>query len=134
MTIFTKIKLIMKTTYFTFILVMLFSVAFGQTKSTNNNFKTNFSETLFDINKTDTIKLYTIQILGKTAWNDSFNKEKINLSPKNFSWYTDAKRIESVKSMVSNVQRQDICGRDLPIIDIHSEVIQNVYFKSLYNR
>ncbi len=134
MTIFTKIKLIMKTTYFTFILVMLFSVAFGQTMSNNNNFKTNFSETLFDINKTDTIKLYTIQILGKTAWNDSFNKEKINLSPKNFSWYTDAKRIESDKSMVSNVQRQDICGRDLPIIDIHSEVIQNVYFKSLYNR
>ena len=134
MTIFTKIKLIMKTTYFTFILVMLFSVAFGQTKSTNNNFKTNFSETLFDINKTDTIKLYNIQMLGKTAWNDSFNKEKINLSPKNFSWYTDAKRIESVKSMISNFQRQDICGRDLPIIDIHSEVIQNVYFKSLYNR
>ena len=134
MTIFTKIKLIMKTTYFTFILVMLFSVAFGQTKSTNNNFKTNFSETLFDINKTDTIKLYTIQILGKTAWNDSFNKEKINLSPKNFSWYTDAERTKSIKEMVSNVQRQDICGRDLPIIDIHSEVIQNVYFKSLYNR
>lgn len=133
-TTFTKIKLIMKTTYFTFILGVLFSVAFGQTKSTNYNFKNNISETLFDTDTTKVIDVYSLQKLGKTAWNDSFDKEKINLSPKKFSWYTDSKRIESLKDMISNIPRQDICGRDVPVTDIHSEVIQNVYFKSMYDR
>ncbi|HOD10339.1 MAG TPA: hypothetical protein PKH91_06315 [Flavobacterium sp.] len=123
----------MKSTYFSLVLIMVFSVAFSQKKSATFDFKDNVSLTLFDTDTTDVVEVYSIQKLGKTAWNDSFDKDKINLSPKKFNWYTDSQRIESLKSMVSNVQRQDICGRDLPI-DVHSEVIQNVYFKSMYDR
>lgn len=125
----------MKTSYFSFALLMTFSVAFSQNKDTTFNSKEIISLTLFDTNTTEAVEINSLQTLGKTAWNNSFDTAKINLSPKEFNnWYTDSKRIESVKNMISTVQRQDICGRDLPTIDIHSEVIQNVYNRNLYGR
>lgn len=124
----------MKTSYFSFVLLMIFSVAFSQNKTTLFNSKENISPTPFETDTTKVVEVYSLHKLGKKAWKDSLDKDKINLSPKKFNWHTDSKRIESLKSMVSTIQRQDACGRDVPIIDIHSEVIQNVYFKSLFNR
>lgn len=123
----------MKSTYFTFILVLLFSVAFGQTKPTNHNFKTKVFKTLFDLNKTDTIRVYNLNLLGKTAWKNSLDADKINLLPRNFDWYSDMKMIESYKSMAFNSRQQDGKGRDFPI-DVHSDVVKNVYSKSLLDR
>lgn len=125
----------MKTSYFSFALLMTFSVTFSQNKATPfESQETTISLTLFDTNTTEADQINSLQTLGKTVWSNSFDTAKINLFPKEFNWYTDSKRIKSIKEMISTVQRQDICGRDLPTIDIHSEVIQNVYFKSLYNR
>lgn len=124
----------MKTSYFSFALLMTFSVAFSQNKATSFNSKETISLTLFDTKTTEAVEINSLQTLGKTVWSNSFDTAKINLIPKEFNWYTDSKRIKSIKEMISTVQRQDNCGRDLPVIDIHSEVIQNVYFKSFYNR
>jgi hypothetical protein len=123
----------MKTSFFSFALLMIFSVTFSQNKATTFNIKDKVSLTLFDIDTTEEVEVYSLQKLGKTAWSDSFEKEKINLSPKKFNWYTDSKRIESIKNMTSTIQKQDFCGRDL-LIDINSEVIQNVYNRNLYGR
>jgi hypothetical protein len=120
----------MKTTYFTFILVLLFSVAFGQTKPVNHQFVTKVSPSLFDENKTDKMAVYSLNSLGKTAWENHLNTEKINLSPKNFNWFSDMQNIESYKKRVLNFRQQDNLGRDMPI-DVHSEVIQKSYIRSL---
>lgn len=120
----------MRTTYFTFILVLLFSVAFGQTKSVKHQFITKVSPSLFDENKTDKIAVYSLNTLGKTAWENHLNSDKINLSPKNFNWFSDMQNIESYKKRVLNFRQQDNLGRDMPI-DVHSEVIQKSYIRSL---
>ena len=120
----------MKTTFFSSVLVMLFSVAIGQTNSTNYNFKSNISEKLFDKDKTEVFEIYSLQMLGKTAWKEYLDTDKINLTPKKFNWYFDIRNIESFKNMALNVRKQDFCGRDLPI-DIHTEVTQNIYLKSI---
>ena len=121
----------MKTRYFSFILLMIFSVAFSQNKATPFNINENVLPTLFDADKSEAVEIQSLKKLGETAWNNDFKKEKINLSPKKFNWYTDSKRIESIKNMASTIQKQDFCGRDL-LVDIHSEVIQNVYNKNIY--
>lgn len=116
--------------YFTFVLVVLVSIAFGQTKPTHNNFKGKVSTSLFDEEKTNKITIYSLNTLGKTAWENHLNSEKINLSPKNFNWFSDMQNIESYKKRVLNFQQQDNFGRDMPI-DVHSEVIKRTYIRSL---
>lgn len=124
-----EIKSVMKTTYFSFLLSMLFSVAFSQTKPTFRYYNGSVTPTLFNVNKTEAIVVFSIEMLGKTTWEDYPNAYTINLLPKNFNWYRDAKRIESYKNMAFNEGKQDINGRDLPK-DVHLEVIQGVYSKS----
>ena len=121
----------MKTSYFSIALLMIFSFSFSQNKTTFFTFKENIAPTIFNTQSNPSVEVFTLQMLGKSAWEYNFDKDKINLTPKYFSWDTDSRRIESTKNMISNVQRQDLCGRDLPI-DIHSEVIQKVYLRSLY--
>ena len=116
--------------YFTFVLVVLVSIAFGQTKPTHNNFKAKVLTSLFDEEKTNKITIYSLNTLGKTAWENHLNSEKINLSPKNFNWFSDMQNIESYKKRVLNFQPQDNFGRDMPI-DVHSEVIKRTYIRSL---
>ena len=116
--------------YFTFVLVVLVSIAFGQTKPTHNNFKAKVSTSLFDEEKTNKITIYSLNTLGKTAWENHLNSDKINLSPKNFNWFSDMQNIESYKKRVLNFRQQDNLGRDMPI-DVHSEVIQKTYIRSL---
>ncbi len=120
----------MKTKYLAFVLVLLVSAAFGQTQPVNTNFLTKVSPSLFDENKTDKITLYSLNTLGKRAWENHLNSEKINLSPKNFNWFSDMQNIESYKKRVLNFRQQDNLGRDMPI-DVHSEVIQKSYIRSL---
>lgn len=121
----------MKTSYFSIALLMIFSLSFSQNKTTYFTFKENIAPTIFNTQFNPSVEVLSLQMLGKSAWEYNFDKDKINLTPKYFSWDTDSRRIESTKNMISNVQRQDLCGRDLPI-DIHSEVIQKVYLRSLY--
>lgn len=121
----------MKTSYFSIALLMIFSFSFSQNKTSYFTFKGNISPTIFNTQSNPSVEVLSLQMLGKSAWEYNFDKDKINLTPKYFSWDTDSRRIESTKNMISNVQRQDLCGRDLPI-DIHSEVIQKVYLRSLY--
>ena len=121
----------MKTSYFSIALLMIFSFSFSQNKTTFFTFKENIAPTIFNTQSNPSVEVLSLQMLGKSAWEYNFDKDKINLTPKYFSWDTDSRRIESTKNMISNVQRLDLCGRDLPI-DIHSEVIQKVYLRSLY--
>ncbi len=123
-----KIKLVMKTTYFSFLSFLLFSVTFSQTKSTFG-YNNSVTPTLFDVDKNDSLAIFSIEMLGKTTWEDYPNAYSINLMPKNFSWSTDARRIESYKNMALNQGRQDVCGRDIPI-DVHLLTIQGAYSKS----
>ena len=120
----------MKTKYLAFVLVLLVSAAFGQTQPVNKNFSTKVSPSLFDENKTNKITVYSLNTLGKTAWENHLNSDKINLSPKNFNWFSDMQNIESYKKRVLNFRQQDNLGRDMPI-DVHSEVIQKSYIRSL---
>lgn len=115
----------MKTTYLSLILVMSFTVALGQTKPQSNSIPA--------VNTLKKTNLYSLQKFGKLAWQDKFSTEQINLSPKNFNWYTDMKRIESIKIMALNIRQQDFCGRDLPI-DIHTQLIQSVYSRNLFDQ
>ena len=119
--------------FFTFVLVVLVSIAFGQTKPTHNNFKAKVSTSLFDEEKTNKITIYSLNTLGKTAWENHLNSEKINLSPKNFNWFSDMQNIESYKKRILNFQPQDNFGRDMPI-DVHSEVIKRTYIRSLSDK
>ena len=121
----------MKTSYFSIALLMIFSFSFSQNKTTFFTFKENIAPTIFNTQSNPSVEVLSLQMLGKSAWEYNFDKDKINLTPKYFSWDTDSRRIESTKNMISNVQRLDLCGRDLPI-DIDSEVIQKVYLRSLY--
>ena len=57
----------MKSIYFSFALIMVFSFAFSQKKSTPFDFKDNVSLTLFDTDTTEVVEVYSIQKLGKTA-------------------------------------------------------------------
>jgi hypothetical protein len=120
----------MKTKYLAFVLVLLVSNAFGQTKPINNNYTIKVSPYLFDKKKTDKITVYSLNSIGKTAWENHLNSDKINLSPKNFNWFSDMQNIESYKKRVLNFRQQDNLGRDMPI-DVHSEVIQKSYIRSL---
>ncbi|MES2747692.1 MAG: hypothetical protein V4648_04905 [Bacteroidota bacterium] len=123
----------MKTTTFSFLLLLFISGAFSQTKPTFGDFKTNVIPTLFDEEKSATKVFYTIEWLGKTTWEDHPNANTINLNPKNFSWYKDAKFLESYKYWFINGPKQDICGRDLPT-DINSELTQKIYSKDIIYR
>ncbi len=123
----------MKTTNFSFLLLLFFSGAFSQTKPTFSDFKANINPTLFDKDKDATNVFYIIEMLGKTKWEDYPNAYTINLKPKYFSWYKDSKRIESYRNWFINSTKQDICGRDLPT-DVNSEVIQSIYSKNIIYR
>lgn len=120
----------MKTKYLTFVLVLLVSTSFCQIQPVNTNFSTKVSSSLFDESKTDKITVYSLNTLGKTAWENHLNSDKINLSPKDFNWFSDMQNIESYKKRVLNFRQQDNLGRDMPI-DVHSEVIQKSYIRSL---
>ena len=120
----------MKTKYLTFVLVLLVSTSFGQIQPVNTNFSTKVSSSLFDESNTDKITIYSLNTLGKTAWENHLNSDKINLSPKDFNWFSDMQSIESYKKRVLNFRQQDNLGRDMPI-DVHSEVIQRSYIRSL---
>ena len=120
----------MKTKYLTFVLVLLVSTSFCQIQPVNTNFSTKVSSSLFDESNTDKITVYSLSTLGKTAWENHLNSDKINLSPKNFNWFSDMQNIESYKKRVLNFRQQDNLGRDMPI-DVHSEVIQKSYIRSL---
>lgn len=110
---------------------MLFSLGFCQHKSFMFGAKLHtFSPTLFQQKNTDSIKVISIETLGKLAAKDFFDSRKVNLSPKNYNWNLEMRRAESFKSMSLNIRQQDFCGRDLPL-DIHSEVIQNIYMKRI---
>jgi hypothetical protein len=128
-----EIKSVMKTTYFTFLLLLFFSGTFSQIKPTFSDFETNLTPSLFDKDKTEANVFYTIEMLGKTTWEDHPNANTINLKPKQFSWYKDAKQLESYKNWFINNPKQDLCGRDLPP-DVHSEVVQSIYSKNLFYR
>lgn len=117
--------------YFAFILLMIFSLGFCQSKTVSFDSKsTIISSTLFDHKEQDSIKIVTIEMLGKLPSNDFFESDNVNLLPKNYNWNLDIRRTESFKSMALNNKRQDFCGRDLPI-NIHTEVTQNIYLKSI---
>ena len=128
-----EIKSVMKTTYFTFLLLLFFSGAFSQTKPTFSDFKTKVNRSLFDKDNPATNVFYTFEMLGKTTWEDYPNAYTINLKPKHFSWYKDAKKLESYKNWFINNPKQDVCGRELPA-DVHSEVVQRIYSKNLFYR
>jgi len=119
-------------TYSAFIVVLIVTNTFSQSKLIVYDFKSNVSPTLVEIKKTDTILVYSIERLGKRAWKDELNTDKINLSPKYFNWSSDIRKIESLRKMALNIRQQDLCGRDLPI-DILSVVTQQLYFRSLPN-
>lgn len=122
----------MKSAYFTFILVLIFSSATSQIKSPFISFKNTLATTLFTTKKLDTVAVYSIQLLGKTSWKSYLDTDKINLLPKNFNWSKDMRRIENYKNMALNLRQQDICGRDLPA-DVHAEVVQKVYIRNFSN-
>lgn len=123
----------MKAIYFSFVFLMIYSVAFSQSKTTNYNFKSTISETVFGSDKTNSTVMYSFEMLAKKAWVDYIDTDKINLSPKNFGRSTDIRKIESYKNMVLNNPKQDVCGRDMPI-DVHYEVTQRAYFRGLSDR
>ncbi len=124
-----EIKLVMKTTYFSFLFLLLFSVAFSQAKPTFGFYNSSITPSLFDVDKTNTMVVFSIETLGKTVWEDYPNAYSINLLPKNFNWCTDVRRIESYKNMAWNQGKQDMNGQDFPI-DVHMQAIQGVYSKS----
>lgn len=123
----------MKTTYFSFVLLMSFCSVFCQSKSTLYIFQTNVSGTLFDTKTIDTIKVYSIETIVKTAWEENLDTDDINLSPSNFNWRSDTRKLESYRNLGLNNRKQDNYGRDLPI-DMHTEVFQKVYSRSLLDR
>lgn len=121
-----EIKSTMKTAYLSFF-VLFFSVAFSQTQPSSGGQVTQVTPTLFD-EKSNPISVYTIEMLGKTSWDNYPNAYTINLMPKNFNWKWDARKIESYKNMYS-LPKYDGSGREIPK-DVHSDVIQKAYFKS----
>lgn len=123
----------MKTTVVSFLLLLFISDAFSQTKPIFSTLKNQVNPTLFNKDETITPVFYTIEMLGKTTWNDAPNAQTINLNPKNFSWHKDAKKLESYRDTYINSHNQDVCGRDLPI-DVHSELIQSIYSKDILFR
>lgn len=122
----------MKTIYFSVLLALTVSSVFSQTKSVFASHK-NVSPTLFNEDKVNTLTYSSLEMLGKTSWNDYPDAASINLLPKNFNWHKDARKIESYKYWYRNSLKQDLCGRDLPA-DVHAEVIQNTYSRSLLER
>lgn len=101
-------------------------MGFSQTKSIFNTPKQKISETLFTPTKTDTIIISSIEMLGKTKFQNLPDAYKVNLLPQDYSWTTDLRRVESLQNMALQLRKQDGNGRDLPT-DIHQEVIQRVY-------
>lgn len=120
----------MKTTTFSIFLLLFISAGFSQTKPIFSNLKNKVNPTLFNKDETVTHLFYTIEMLGKTTWEDYPNANTINLKPKNFSWHKDAKMVESYRNWFINSPKQDICGRDLQI-DVNSELIQSIYSKNI---
>jgi len=123
----------MKTTYFFLLGLLFFSEAIAQTKPAYSNFKTNVTAALFGKHSPATNVFYTIEMLGKTKWEDYPNANTINLTPKNFNWYMDSKKLESYRNWFVNSAKQDLCGRDFPA-DVNSELIQSIYSKSIIYR
>lgn len=123
----------MKSKYFSLLLMMIFFVTYSQTKSKVFNFRESIPLKLSNVIKTDTIKFYSIQTLAKRALDTGFSKELNNQLPINYNWYLDAQRLKDFKNMALNIRTQDFCGRDL-LIDIHTDVIQNLYLRGRYER
>lgn len=123
----------MKATYLSLILVLMFSIAFCQTKPININSKPNLTNSFSTIDTTKLTDEYSLKKLAKLALQDKFYTDNINLLPKNFSWYADMKRIESIKNMAFNIRQQDFRGRDLPI-DVNTQLIQKIYSRSLFDQ
>ena len=121
------------TTFFTFVFFTLFSVAFGQDKTTSFSFKSTVPSTLFVTTKTDLVPILIIDRQNISLWNNHNNNYKLDLLPKNYNWSADIRKLESYKEMILNARRQDLCGRDLPA-DVHYEVTQQVYLRSLSDR
>ena len=101
-------------------------LGFSQTKSTFKSSKGNIPETLFTPTQTDTIVISSVEMLGKTKFENLPDAYKINLLPQDYSWTTDLRRAESLQNMALELRKQDGNGRDLPT-DVHQEVIQRVY-------
>jgi len=117
--------------YFVFILFVFSCYGFSQYKpiSFSDRF-TIKSLSLFGNHSNDSIKVISIEMLGKMAQKNILDINNINISPKQYSWYSDIRRIESLKVMALNIRQQDFCGRDF-LIDSHSEAIQNLNLKSI---
>jgi hypothetical protein len=101
-------------------------LGFSQTKSIFKSPKHTISETLYTVTQTDTIVISSIEMLGKTRFENLPDAYKINLLPQDYSWTRDVSRAESLKNMALESRKQDCNGRDLPT-DVHQEVIQKVY-------
>lgn len=123
----------MKTTAFSLLLLFFISVAFSQTKSIFSDFKKEISPTLFNKDETTTTVLYTSKMAGKTTWNTAPNAQSINLNPKNFSWYKDARRLERYRESYISSQNQNVCGPDIPL-DFNKQLIQSTYSKDIMHR
>jgi hypothetical protein len=117
--------------YFSFILFMFSFYGFSQYKPISFSARFNIiPSSLFGNHSNDTIKVISIEMLGKMAQKDILDINNINISPKQYSWYSDIRRIESHKIMALNIRQQDFCGRDF-LIDSHLEAIQNLNLKSI---
>lgn len=117
--------------YFAFILFMFSFYGLSQYKPISFSARFNIiPSTLFDNHSNDKIKVISIEMLGKMAQKDILDINNINISPKQYSWYSDIRRIESHKIMALNIRQQDFCGRDF-LIDSHSEAIHNLNLKSI---
>lgn len=124
----------MRTTIFlTFVFFMLFSVTFGQNKTTTFSFKSTVQETLFESSKTDLVPVLIVNNQNNLFWHNQSYSYKVNPLPKNFNWRADIRKLESYKELILNARRQDLCGRDLPV-DVHYEVTQQIYLRILSDR
>lgn len=121
------------TTFFTLVFFTFFSVAFGQDKTTSFSFKSTVPSNLFATTKTDVVPILHVKKQNRVFLQNYSNGYKLDLLPKNYNWSADILKLESYKEMILNARRQDLCGRDLPA-DVHYEVTQQVYLRSLSDR
>jgi hypothetical protein len=117
--------------YVVFILLLTFSKGYCQSKSgIFSDMLNRIPTSLFETNQHRSTKVFNHQVLLKTTFTSNFNNNKVALLPKNYSWNSDIRRIESIKIMALNIRQQDFCGRDF-LIDSHSEALQNLHLKSM---
>lgn len=117
--------------YVVFILLLTFSKGYCQSKSgIFSDMLNRIPTSLFETNQHRLTKVFNHQVLLKTTFTSNFNNNKVALLPKNYSWNSDIRRIESIKIMALNIRQQDFCGRDF-LIDSHSEALQNLHLKSI---